>query len=230
MAKLTIILDKRTSNTQGMFPIKIQICNADSSTSVSTKMFVSEKSFVGTLEKVVDKSFPNASAINAHVKQMYLEYMNAITELDYAGKLQRATAASIKEYVKRKGNQEEIDETTFSSEMDKYISTCRAVKTRQGYEYARDMLGKYMKKSTIYFDELSYLHWSHLIDGWNNGGCLSIPAGLYFGISVRCSMQQSKPTGYLRMFTHSVSSPLKKPIKKKSFYHWQICMRCFHLN
>lgn len=156
MAKLTIILDKRTHNAQGLFPIKIQICNADSSTSVSTRMFVSEKAFIGTPEKVVDKSFPNASAINAHVKQMYLEYMNAITELDYAGKLQRATAASIKDYVKRKGNQEEIDETTFSSEMDRYISACRAVKTRQGYEYARDMLGKYMKKSTIYFDELSY--------------------------------------------------------------------------
>lgn len=156
MAKLTIILDKRTHNAQGLFPIKIQICNADSSTSVSTRMFVSEKSFVGTPEKVVDKSFPNAPAINARVKQMYLEYMNAITELDYAGKLQRATAASIKDYAKRKGNQEEIEETTFSSEMDRYISACRAVKTRKGYEYARDMLGKYMKKSTIYFDELSY--------------------------------------------------------------------------
>ncbi len=155
MAKLTIILDKRTHNAQGMFPIKMQICNGDSSTSVSTRIFVTEKSFIGTPEKVVDRNFPNASAINARVKQMYLEYMNAITELDYAGKLQRATAASIKEFVKRKGCQE-IEETTFSAEMDRYISTCRAEKTRKGYEYARDMLNQYMKKTVIYFDELTY--------------------------------------------------------------------------
>ncbi len=155
MAKLTIILDKRTHNAQGLFPIKIQICNGDSSTSVSTRIFVSEKSFIGTPEKVVDKNFPNASAINQRVKQMYLEYMNAITELDYAGKLQRATAASIKEFVKCKGCKE-VKETTFSAEMDRYISTCRAAKTRQGYEYARDTLNQYMKKTTIHFDELTY--------------------------------------------------------------------------
>ena len=217
MAKLTIILDKRTHNAQGLFPIKIQICNADSSTSVSTRMFVSEKAFVGTPEKVVDKSFPNASAINARVKQMYLEYMNAITELDYTGKLQRATAASIKDYVKRKGNQEEIDETTFSSEMDRYISTCRAVKTRQGYEYARDMLGKYMKKSTIYFDELSY---PTLVafDRWLEQRGLSINSrGAIFR--------------YIRsVCIRSVNSPSRKPTKKKSFCHWLICRHCLVLS
>lgn len=155
MAKITIILDKRAANAHGLFPIKIQICNANSSTSVSTKMSVSEKAFIGNPDKAVDRTFPNASVINACVKQMYLEYMNALTELNYAGKLQRASAASIKDYVKRKGCQE-VEETTFSSEMDKYITTCRATKTRQGYEYARSTLQKYMKKSTIYFDELTY--------------------------------------------------------------------------
>ncbi len=216
MAKITIILDKRAANAHGLFPIKIQICNANSSTSVSTKMSVSEKAFIGNPDKAVDRTFPNASVINACVKQMYLEYMNALTELNYAGKLQRASAASIKDYVKRKGCQE-VEETTFSSEMDKYITTCRATKTRQGYEYARSTLQKYMKKSTIYFDELTY---STLVsfDRWlekkglsiNSRGAIFRYIRSVFNAAIK-SDKLSPNTYPFRKFT------IKKAYKEKEF-------------
>lgn len=155
MAKLTIVLDKRTQNAQGTFPIKIQVCNGSrSATSVSTKIYVPENVFIGSPDRAVANSCPNATAINKRVQRMYLDYMNAITEMEYEGKLQRATAASIKEFVNRNSNLE--PETTFSSEMNKYISTCRAEKTKRGYEYARDTLCQFMRKNTIYFDELDY--------------------------------------------------------------------------
>ncbi len=155
MAKLSIFLDKRTPNTKGLYPIKIRINNGTSATSVSSKMYVSEKAFVGDTDKAVEKSFPNASVINTRVKQMYLEYTEAITKLDYEGKLQRITAAGIKSYVQRQKNAE-VEETTFSTEMERYIANCRSPKTKEGYEYARNMLHKYMKKNTIHFDELTY--------------------------------------------------------------------------
>lgn len=155
MAKLSIFLDKRTPNTKGLYPIKIRINNGTSATSVSSKMYVSEKAFVGDTDKAVEKSFPNASAINTRIKQMYLEYTEAITKLDYEGKLQRITAMGIKDYVQRQKSGE-VEETTFSSEMEQYITTCRSPKTKEGYVYARNMLYKYMKKNTIHFDELTY--------------------------------------------------------------------------
>ncbi len=155
MAKLSVFIDKRTPNSKGLFPIKIRINNGASATTVSSKIYVLEKAFTGNPEKVVEKTYPNAVVINTRIKELYLEYAVAITDLDHEGKLQRITAAGIKDYVlKRK--QGDVPETTFSAEIEQYISNCRSPKTREGYVYARNMLYKFMKKTTVHFDELTY--------------------------------------------------------------------------
>ncbi len=155
MAKLSIMLDKRTPNAKGLYPIKLRINCGPTMTSVSSKMYVPEKYFIGNPDKAVDKNAPSANAINARIKQMYLEYTSAITELDYEGKLQRMTAAGIKSYMQQQKSGA-AEETTFSAEMERYITTCRSPKTKEGYVYARNMLYKYMKKTSLYFDELTY--------------------------------------------------------------------------
>ena len=155
MATISIILDRRTRNSQGLSPIKVQISNCRTHTTVSTKMFTSEQVFLGRPDRAVDRNTPNAEAINAQVQQVYLQYLAAVRELEHEGRLQHSTATAIRDYVRKK-NEPAVEPATLTSEMEKYITNCRAEKTKGCYRYALAHLQEYMRKKVVTFDEMTY--------------------------------------------------------------------------
>ncbi len=156
MAKLSIILDSRKANAAGLFPIKLRISNNNTSTTISTGCFCSPNHFTGKPEQAISKSIPFSSEYNTKIKQLYLDYANAINDLEREGKALHATAASIKDRVENMRNKETEKETTFTSEMAAYIEMCDKPKTAKGYIYSNERLHEFFGKKTIYFDELTF--------------------------------------------------------------------------
>lgn len=156
MAKISIILDTRKPNKVGLFPIKIKLTNNRTSTTISTGCFAKPTTFTNKPEQAIAKSVPFADEQNAKIKQLYLDYMNAINELTRNGKALLASAATIKDQIERMRDKEIREEVTFSSEIENYIALCNAKKTADGYIYAKEQIHSFMKKKTICFDEITF--------------------------------------------------------------------------
>lgn len=173
MAKLTIILDTRKANIKGLFPIKLRISNNNTSTTISTGCFCSPNNFTGKAEQAISKSVPFSIENNTKIKQIYLDYANAINDLEREGKALHATAATIKDRVENIRNKETEKETTFTSEMVAYIAMCDKPKTAYGYSYANERIHEFFGKKTIYFDELTFTMLDKF-DRWMSGKGLAI--------------------------------------------------------
>lgn len=173
MAKLTIILDTRKANTKGLFPIKLRISNNNTATTISTGCFCSPNNFTGKAEQAISKSVPFSNESNTKIKQLYLDYANAINDLEREGKALHATAATIKDRVENMRNKETEKETTFTSEMAAYIEMCDKPKTAKGYIYSNERLHEFFGKKTIYFDELTFTMLDKF-DRWMSGKGLAI--------------------------------------------------------
>lgn len=154
MAKITIILDTRSIDSKGFSPIKLRIVHGGTNTTISTNIYVPQKVFTGDAERIVNSTYANAKTINAEISTLYYKHQNAILELSATGRIKLMTAADIRMYVENK--KDVHSEITFSNEIDKYISQCRAQKTKSLYIYARDMVYEYIKKSNVLFEELNY--------------------------------------------------------------------------
>ena len=71
MAKVKIILDQRTADKFGRFPVKIRIVAGNTNTSISTGVFAPESCFIGDPEHALSRSFANAKQANADIKEIY---------------------------------------------------------------------------------------------------------------------------------------------------------------
>jgi integrase len=156
MIKLSIILDTRRANNDGLYPIKLRIGYNRSAAMVATGCFASENAFVGSIEQVVTRTFPQSAAISRKIRQLYVEYSDMIYEIERDGKFRNATAAHIKEQIETLLNADSFAETTFTEEMEKYIGNCRAKKTADGYRYAYALVHEFMRKKKIYFEDLTF--------------------------------------------------------------------------
>lgn len=156
MIKLTIILDTRKSNLQGLFPIKLRVSNNNTSTTISTGCFCTPQTFTGKADQAITKSVPFADEQNNKIKQLYLDYANAINKLDYEGKSHYSSAAVIKDRIEQIRKKESAQEITFSAEIGAYIKMIDKPKTAYSYQYSYDRIHEFMGKKTIYFDEITY--------------------------------------------------------------------------
>ena len=71
MAKVKIILDQRTADKFGRFPVKIRIVAGNTNTTISTGVFAPENCFVGDHGHAVSGSFANGKQANAEIKEIY---------------------------------------------------------------------------------------------------------------------------------------------------------------
>ena len=153
MAKLSFFLDKRRPDKKGNLPIRLLICNASSTTTVSTGVYIPDKYFKGEPSMALIKSAPNAKEVNATLYNTYLTYFNAILVFERSGRLRTMTAKDIKQYAE-KGN--ETATVSFSRQMTIVAEQYRNSGTRGIYDYASRTLHEYMKTDEITFDEINY--------------------------------------------------------------------------
>lgn len=154
MAKLTVILDKRTANRLGRYPVKLRITHNNSNTTASANIFISENAFTGKPENICVRTYANAKQVNAYVKELYYQYLNAIHELESTGRLRAMTASDIKRFVE--GKKEFHTEYTFTSVFEEYMKTRRTEKTRQTFAYTWQKIVQYSGKERIFFEEIDY--------------------------------------------------------------------------
>ena len=156
MIKLSIILDSRRENKDGLYPIKLRITTNRTTSTISTGCCTSEHAFVGNVEQSVLKTFPQAAIINRKIRQLFLEYSDLIDEIERSGKYRNATALHVKEQLEQMLNAEAYAETSFTEEIEKYTNNCRAEKTAVGYRYTKALLHEFMNKRKIYFEDITF--------------------------------------------------------------------------
>lgn len=156
MAKLTIILDSRRANKDGLYPIKLQLTNNRTNTTISTGYASTETAFIGKVDLVVSRSCPLAEQININVQKQYIDALSLLNELERKGAINNAPAATIKDHLEKMAESAHIELSTFTSEIEKYADNCRAQKTAVGYRYAKDLLHQFMNKRNIYFEDITF--------------------------------------------------------------------------
>ena len=198
MIKLSIILDTRRSNNDGLYPIKLRIGHNRSAAMVATGCYTSENAFLGSIEQVVTRTFPQSAAISRKIKQLYLEYSDMIYEIERDGKLRNANATHIKEQIEALLNADAYAETTFTEEMEKYIGNCRAAKTADGYRYANTLIHEFMRKKKIYFEDITFSMLTSFDRWMENRGMALNSRGIIFR--------------YVRaVFNHAIKSDIVQP-------------------
>lgn len=156
MAKLTITLDSRRANKDGMYPIKLQLTNNRTNTTISTGFCSTQAAFIGKIGLIVSKSLPMADRINSEVQRQYIDALTLLNELERKVNIEHASASTIKEHLERMANLSPMEEMSFTATIKQYIEQCRAKKTAQGYAYASDLLHSYMKKDDVFFEDITY--------------------------------------------------------------------------
>ena len=154
MAKVKIILDQRTADKFGRFPVKIRIVAGNTNTSISTGVFAPENCFVGDPEHALSRSFANAKQANADIKEIYYSIVNAIVELEKKGNSRAYTAADIRNYVEQ--GKEYRSERSFSSTIQEYRESRRTYNTKRTYDHTINLLNEYSNKRTLFFEDINY--------------------------------------------------------------------------
>jgi len=154
MAKVSIILDKRNSDKDGRFPVKLRLTAKNTNTSITTGVNVRARDFNGTRECAVVRTCANAKQINKDICDIYYKYANAIMELENNGRIKTMSAADIRDYVDK--SKAFVADRTFSTTLVEYRDTCRTFKTKQSYDYTLQMMERYTGKQKFLFEEIDY--------------------------------------------------------------------------
>lgn len=152
MAKLTLYLDQRKADKNGLFPIKFHISNGTTSTTISTGITTTPKYFKGEPTQVVFRSAPCAGQTNAAVYEKYCRYLDAILELGRENRINGMTAAEIRRFAE--GNK--ADRLSFTYQIETLKSQYRNKGTQGICDYTIRLVHDFHKKDDIAFEEINY--------------------------------------------------------------------------
>ena len=85
MATISLRLDTRRANAQGLFPIQFTLSIKGRTTSIGTGISIRAEHWIGEINKAVKPQCPNARAINDSIEKLYFEYSNRLREIDARG-------------------------------------------------------------------------------------------------------------------------------------------------
>lgn len=140
MAKVRVVLDKRSMGKDGKYPVKIQVSNLSKTAYVNTKVAVEERQFTGDNMNCVARNVPNSKNINAHVASLYMEVQNALFELERDGRLSGMPPADIVKYV---GRDRSVESMTFTEYMKRYMEGAKTEGTRKTFAYTLATLERF---------------------------------------------------------------------------------------
>lgn len=156
MATITILLDKRSTDKQGRSPIKFRIVANGTNTTISTNVHVHARDYIGTCECAVARTCASAKQINQVIREMYFDYMHTIVELERSGRINTMSAADIRDYANK--SKEFVSERTFYDALLEYRNNCRADKTKQAYDYTKQMMERYKGAKDYMFEDIDFAY------------------------------------------------------------------------
>lgn len=175
MATVSIILDTRTTNAEGLHPIKIRITHNNSNASRSTSLFASEEHWLKNEQKFSRKAL-NYARCNKTLERLCDEVNEAIYELNKDKKLRLMRACDIFTYMYGKSIQNEKD-ASFNGILKEYTSMCRKPKYVESFMYTEKKLMAFVRSTLnprtdkIFFDEIDY-SFIYRFDKWlENKAC-----------------------------------------------------------
>jgi len=149
MTKVDFILDSRSKNVDGLYPIKIRIKNNGTHFVLSTGLFTSKRFFVGDPEEVVDRRDRDAVDKNCSLYRLYNKYQAAIESLGDA--VDTMSAKDIKEYMRSENKIDKPKAYTFSDAFIDYMKRCEGSRTWETYYYS------YKKLSSVHNGKISFV-------------------------------------------------------------------------
>ncbi len=177
MAKVTIVLDKRTPDKQGLYPIRLRISAQGSNTSVNTGVYIREDAFTGDPEHTIANTYPQAKQINQNLYALYFRYVNAMLDLERSGRLSAMSAAEIRGFVTGTDLKAEEKEKKkkaahrFMACMRDYRNLCRTDRTKAGFDYTMKLIIRYCDKTEeLRFEDINYQFLTELDRHMENNG------------------------------------------------------------
>lgn len=154
MAKVSIVLDKRTTNAAGLHPLKIRITHNNSNASRTTSYYASAETWDESKQRIVRKA-NNAAKINSILDELVEEINVAIRELNKSKKLRIMRASDIFTCVYGKTVAEQRD-VSFNAILHEYANACRKPKYAESFLYTERIIMDFVESFNPYIDKLFF--------------------------------------------------------------------------
>ena len=204
MASILIKLDTRRANAEGLYPAKLIIFSNQTNAAISLNVSLPARAWIKDgVERPVEAKYPGARVINDSIQNFYIKVRSIISDLELSGQTKRMKAADIKQFIFDFDTPVVENSITFYSFAGGFIQTCKAKKTREGYEYAINKLKN--ENKNLSFENITY---SFLRD-FDDKLCES---GL--GINARSIIFRNIRTIFNRAIDDDVIEPVLYPFRK----------------
>lgn len=141
MAKISLFLDTRTSNKQGLHPVKVRVTHNNSNAARSTSIFLHTNEWDDDYQRLT-RSAPNARTNNQYLEDLVFKFRSEIMKLESDMRLRSMRATDIISYIEN-GSVERSDDLYFNTRILSYADECRKE------NYAR--LFRYTEKTVMDF-------------------------------------------------------------------------------
>lgn len=133
MANISLRLDRRRTNTKGLYQICFFVTDKGAATPINTKIWIRDIHWVGNIDHAVSPKCPNARAINEHIEKMYFKLSNALRELQIEKDISSLSVFQIKKIL-TSGNAT-ADRPSFIEYMKRYAESRRTERSREVYRH-----------------------------------------------------------------------------------------------
>lgn len=133
MAKVTLLLDTRTSNKDGLFPVKVRITHNNTNAARSTGIYLRVSEWDDDYQRLNRKAV-NARKNNEYLDELLFKYKSEIMKLDAAMRLGSMKATDILSYIENGGVNPNAD-LYFNSRIQDYAEQCRKETYRKSFLY-----------------------------------------------------------------------------------------------
>jgi integrase len=154
MATISVILDKRRSNKDGMFPVKIAVRSRESRAYISLSLYVPASAWIGDgLQRPVMTSYPSSRAMNDRIEKYNMELRQKMMSPDFEEETNGMSATEIKKIL-MKDKEPKRQPETFYSVAEGFIRECKSKKTEEGYRYTVQKL-KLFSAGNLHFKSMN---------------------------------------------------------------------------
>jgi len=215
MAKISIILDTRTTDKNGRNPIKLRITANCTNTTVATGAYAYARDYIGTCDCVVARTCAGAKVVNQAVRDAYYNYLSIMSDLEHSGRIKSMSASDIIDYANN--HKEFVSERTFTDCFLEYKSQCRTEKTEQAYDYTLQMMERWTGRQRYSFEEIDFRFLTQF-DRWMERNGMSTSSRSIIFRNMRTVYNYAINNDWIDMKTYPFRKFKIKQGKKKKVY------------
>lgn len=152
MAKVSLYLDTRTANKNGLYPIKLRITHNNTNASRSLGLYILPNQWDEDYQRLRLKA-PNAKLNNERLEDLIYIYRSNIQKLDSMYRLPSMKAADIIEYVEN-GGFVKSDNLYFNTRIQEYADQCRKETYKKSFLYTEHTVMDFVRTTSPNADKI----------------------------------------------------------------------------